>query len=60
MTARVDVVIAQPRAAEAPPAVVPTEEWTHAQLDEFAADRGIELAASLTKPEKLAALAAVS
>lgn len=34
----------------------PDETWTHAQLDQHAADHGIDLAGATTKAEKLAAI----
>lgn len=37
---------------------VPTEKWTSKQLDAYAKQRGISLAAGLTKAEKVAAIAA--
>lgn len=38
------------------PAGLPDESWSHKQLDTFATDRGLSVAKSLSKVEKVAAL----
>lgn len=34
----------------------PDENWTHAQLDQYAADRQVDLSGTTTKAEKIAAI----
>lgn len=47
------------QAAAAPQNVedqVPDESWTHDQLDQYAADKGIDLTGTTTKAEKVSAM----
>lgn len=42
------------------PALVPTVDWSHEQLDEFAAERDIKFPANTNKTTKVAALTATA
>lgn len=48
------------RPGTAPEAETPDEGWTHAQLGEWAAERGLDLPSSASKAEKLALILAAS